>query len=190
MVVLLGLFFPTGSLYGKLDFWIVGIGDVEPNILEYLELLYGYTFAFQFLFIMSLGVITAFLLCICCVFLIIFSYDLKNRKKTLLWWIIYSPVILLGVLAAYIYILLFSIEGFGQGPGTVIIFFGGIISMPSLYSGVRRASFRINEFIVVKLRRGETLIYIAKKLYMICKHLIIDVPFGDINTVDTLDHVI
>ncbi len=189
-VALLGLCFPSGSLYGKLDFWMLGVGEVKPNIVEYLEILHGHTFIFLFLFIVSLGIVSTLLICVCCVFLIIFSYDLKNKKRNNLKWITNSPLLLLGGLAGYIYILIFFVEGFEQGPGTVIIFVGGIISMPSLFSGVRRASFRINEYIVVKLRRGETMIYIAKKLYIICKHLIIDIPIGNINTVDTLDHVI
>lgn len=81
VVAVLGLYFPSGTLYGRLEFWLVGVKEADPNVFEFMRLMYIDTFTFQFLFAMCFGMVCTFLICVCCVFLVIFSNELKKKKE-------------------------------------------------------------------------------------------------------------
>lgn len=49
--------------------------------------------------------------------------------------------------------------------------------------------FHINQFLSVRLERGQTMIYIAGQRFIQCKHLILDIPVSEINVFEEIDSI-
>jgi hypothetical protein len=71
-----------------------------------------------------------------------------------------------------------------------IQFLGGIICFIPSFSRLKKHSYKINNYITLKLKNYETVIYIEGKLFEICKHLIVDIPVEDIMNIHSLDELV
>jgi hypothetical protein len=81
-------------------------------------------------------------------------------------------------------------QDFSYENGLFIQFTGGIICLvPSLYR-LKTQDYKINDYITLKLKNYETFIYIAGKPFEICKHLILDIPVGDVKNINSIDEVV
>jgi tetratricopeptide (TPR) repeat protein len=194
LVVLLGLWFPTGYLVGRVEIWMWGFYKIDPDAVKYIGVLIrNFKFETTLFLAIGLGIVSFTIILICSFFLVILSIYMKKRKVSKLRWVkwrYYGSLIVLGMLAVYMCVLRFSIPGFDHGPGTAIILSGSIFSILPIFVRTRRRSFIINEFLTVKLRREESIIYIAKKPFIVCKHLIINVPVKELETIDSLDQTL
>ena len=49
--------------------------------------------------------------------------------------------------------------------------------------------FHVNQYLSLRLERGETRIYIAGQLFIQCKHLLLDIPVAEINVFDEINSI-
>lgn len=49
--------------------------------------------------------------------------------------------------------------------------------------------FKVNEYITVKLKGDETVIYIKGQKFLVCKFLLLDIPIDRVSTFDEIDSI-
>jgi len=50
-------------------------------------------------------------------------------------------------------------------------------------------NFKVNEYLSLRLEDGETVIYVADRVFQQCKYLLLNIPIEDVTILDELDSI-
>ena len=191
IVILYGLCFPVISVYGGVNIWLGGFYTVKHKDLAYFRINYGNDFVFRSIRAISLF----FFLCILISLILVIKVSIQMKKR----WISVNEAMaqwdrislsFLFFLVIYIIFVTVVAKVVYYKIGIFIQFLGGLTGLVPSLSRLKKYNYKINKYLTLKLQSYETVIYIAREPFQICKHLLINIPVGHVNDIESLDELV
>jgi len=195
IVTLFGLCFPVVFLYDGVTIWLWGFYTVEHKSQAYVRITYEKEFETFLRSTLILGFSFFFFILISLIFIIQISIQMRKRQIYMIeakrQWDRRLFALIASLVSYVIYITMtMKPQDVNYQNGIFIQFLGGFICLIPSFSRLNKHIYKINRYLTLKLKNEQTVIYIAGEPFEICKHLIINIPVGQINDIESIDEVV
>ena len=187
--------FPVVFLFDGVTIWLWGFYTVEHKSQAYVRITYEKEFETFLRSTLILGFSFFFFILISLIFIIQISIQMRKRQIYMIeakrQWDRRLFALIASLVSYVIYITMtMKPQDVHYKNGIFIQFLGGFICLIPTFSKLKKYVYKINMYLTLKLKNDETVIYIAGEPFEICKHLIINIPVGQVNDIDSIDEAV